>query len=313
MLDVLESSAHLIPITSYMGLLSRAGARLAESGPQSDRLRAYAIRCASAVESLLRLAEWGGWLSEAHAAHLGAKVRETVIDRGVDIPFFKVVRAFINAPREVRRQVLQPLFIPLLEYFGHQVSGLLPPPGPLTFVQPGNVIHLMSFLLYTLISSAMPTRLVLLYNDGVEEVPPLDLREVASHLADDRRELERWLLREFGGLTAQYGYTYDYRAIGRTLAKLDPQAPLLLDLPFAESMDVLGALLPFERVFNLSSAYGAPGEVCIAYEYYQIVGFNAPGWRFGLWERYSDSAAQRFAEFLDRLRAFQTLAAEVAV
>jgi hypothetical protein len=163
MLDVLENSAHPIPITSYMGLLSRAGARLADAGPQSDRLRAYAIRCASAVESLLRLAEWGGWLSDAHAAQLGAKVRETVITRGVDIPFFKVVKAFINAPRDVRRRVLQPLFIPLLEHFGRQVSGLLPPPNPLPFVQPGNIIHLMSVVLYTLISSAMPTRLVLLY------------------------------------------------------------------------------------------------------------------------------------------------------
>jgi hypothetical protein len=312
MLDALNKSEHTIPITSYMGLLSRVGVRLDASGhPAIQPLRDYAVRCATAVESLLRLAEWGSWLTEEHAALLGARVRETVIDRGLDIPFFKVVKAFTNAPQNVRKLVLQPLFLPLLEHFGRQVSGLLPAPAPLSFVQPGNVIHIMSFLLYTLISSAMPSRLLLLYKNGVEEVPPLDLQEVASHLADDERALERWLLHEFGGLTTHYRYEYDYTAIGRTLTKLDPQAPLLLDLPFAESMDVLSALLPFERVFNLSNAYGAPGEVCIAYEYYQIVGFNAPGWRFNMWQRYSDSAAQRFGEFLERLRAFQTLAAEV--
>jgi hypothetical protein len=31
----------------------------------------------------------------------------------------------------------------------------------------------------------------------------------------------------------------------------------------------------------------------------------------GMWTRYSDSAAQKFAEFLDRLHAFQTLADSV--
>ncbi|MEM8534182.1 MAG: hypothetical protein AAGF95_25265, partial [Chloroflexota bacterium] len=150
--------------------------------------------------------------------------------------------------------------------------------------------------------------LVLLYKKGVEEVPSLGLDNVAKHLADDQRELERWLLSEFGGLTMRYEYTYDYKAVSRTLAKLDPAAPLMLDMPFADNMDILSALLPFERVFNLNSAFGAPGEICIAYEYYALFTMNTPNWNFGIWSRYSDSAAQRFGEFLDRLRAFQSLA-----
>ncbi|MEM8535300.1 MAG: hypothetical protein AAGF95_30975, partial [Chloroflexota bacterium] len=205
LLRVLHDSEAEIPITSYMGLLSQLRIPLdqdshAEIGP----LRDYAVRCATAVESLLRLKEWGDWLTETHAQTLATKVRHSVIDKGINIPFFKITKAFMNAPQRVRQLILEPLYIPLLKHSGRQTAGLLPSPGPLTFVQPGNVIHLMSFLLYTLLSSAMDTRLVLLYKKGVEEVPSLGLDNVAKHLADDQRELERWLLSEFGGLTMRY-------------------------------------------------------------------------------------------------------------
>jgi hypothetical protein len=83
-----------------------------------------------------------------------------------------------------------------------------------------------------------------------------------------------------------------------------------LDLPFANSLDILDALLPFERVFNLGGAYGAPGEICISYQYYAKLFLATEKWSYSVWSRYSDSAAQNFAEFLDRLKAFQTLAVE---
>jgi hypothetical protein len=314
-LDVLENAAQEIPLTAYMGLLGNARIGLNDHDQEaSGRLRHYAIRSATAVDCLLRLNEWQNWLAPVHVAVLGAKVSQGIIERGLDIPFFKVTKAFMNAPLHVRRMVLEPLYIPLLRHFGRQMAGLLgqpgpPHPGPLTYLQPANAIHIMSFLLYTTLSSAMDTRFFLVFPDGVEETPPLDVEEVARHLADDPQEMESWLLQEFGGLAAQYHYTYDYQRIGQILRELDPQAPLLLDLPFAESMDILDALLPFERVFNLNSAFGAPGEICIAYEYYALLTINAPSWHYGLWSRYSDIAAQRFAEFLHRLRAFQQLAA----
>lgn len=147
-----------------------------------------------------------------------------------------------------------------------------------------------------------------MYKDGVEEVPALELKEVGKHLADSPEELERWLLSEFGGLTSQHSYVYDYSKLRRTLGELDPKAPLMLDLPFADSMDVLSGLLPFERVFNLNTAYGAPGEVCIAYEYYNQFFFGNKKWSYSVWSRYSDSAAQKFAEFLDRLDYFKKFA-----
>lgn len=310
-LAVLNAGRAEIPLTSYMGLLGQAGIRLNDPHhPQRAALRDYAVRCATAVESLLRLQEWGNWLTSSHTQLLGKKVQQTVIERGVDIPFAKVVKAFINAPLNVRQMVLQPLFLPLLTHFGRQMVGLLPEPGPLTMLQPGNVIHLMSFLLYTILSSAMPTRLFLFYKDGVEEVPPLELGEVASHLADSPEQMSHWLLKEFGGLATQMSYTYDFGLIAKTIGGLDPAGPLLLDLPFAQNMALLAALLPFERVFNLNIPFGAPGEICVAYDYYATFSLQTVHWHFGIWERFTDSAAQRFAEFLDRLRYFQLLAGQ---
>lgn len=311
-LNVLQNSPAELPITTYMGLLGNAGIRLTDNRQTAvDLLREYALRCATPVGSLLRLQEWGGWLTADQAAMLGQKVQYGIIERDLNIPFFKVTKAFMNAPLRVRKLTVEPLYIPLLRHFGRQVATLLPEPGPLTFLQPGNVIHIMSFLLYTVLSTAMPTRLFLLYRDGMEEVPPLDVDEVAAHLADDPQQMEQWLLDTFGGLGAYHGYTYDYAAVSHILRELNPEAPLMLDLPFAESMDVLAALLPFNRVFNLNTTFGAPGEICIAYEYYAEFSINTPYWHYGLWSRYSDSAAQRFAEFLDRLAYFQQLAAEV--
>lgn len=311
-LDILNAQPQTIPITSFMGLLGNADIRLNDYFEDDiEELRDYAVHSATTVESLLRLNEWSDWLTEKHVEKLSEKVRSNITSGNVNVPFFKVVKAFINSPIDTRKKILEPLFLPLLAHFGKETAGLLPPPAPLTFIQPCNVIHTMSFLLYTVLSSAMETRLFLLYKDGIEEVPALELKEVGNHLADSPEELERWLLSEFGGLTSQYSYTYDYAELRRTLGELNPSAPIMLDIPFADSMDILSGLLPFERVFNLNTAYGAPGEICIAYEYYNQFFFGNKTWNFSVWSRYSDSAAQKFAEFLDRLNHFQKFASHV--
>jgi hypothetical protein len=291
--------------------LGNAGIKLTENGQTAvQELRDYALRSATPVECLLRLQEWGSWLNEQQAEQLGQKVQAGIIERGLNIPFFKVTKAFMNAPLRVRRLTLEPLFLPMLQHFGTQVAGLLPGPGPLTFVQPSNVVHIMSFLLYTVMSSAMETRMFLLHRDGVEEMAPLDVKEVAQQLLEEPKAFEQWVLKRFGALGAQQYYQYDYSAVSKALSGLDPRAPLMLDLPFAESMDILAGLLPFERVFNLNTAFGAPGEICIAYEYYAEFSLDSPFWSYRVWGSYSDIAAQRFAEFLERLDWFQRLAAE---
>jgi len=312
LLGVLEAAPHVIPITSFMGLLGGSGASLTDDdAPAVGRLRDYAVRCATPVECLLRLKEWGPWLEERHVAELSTRVREGIVEAGLDIPFFKVVKAFMAAPEGIRKQVVEPLLVPLMRHFGERTAALLPPPGPVTFLQPGNVLHVMSFLLYAALAAGAPdTRLTLLYKKGVEEVEPIPLERLAPHLADDRQELEEWLLEEFGGLSTRYEHTYDLPQVTKLLRRLDPATPVVLDLPFFQDQEVLGALLPFERVFNLNTPFGAPGELTLATQYYLDCFFGARGWSFSSWARYSDSAALRFAELMDRLQHFQALAAE---
>ena len=308
-LHVLEKSEHEIPITSYMGLLGSARIRLADPNtPERNRLRSYAVRSATAVESLLRLNEWGSWLDDEQADTVARKVRHGIIERGLDVPFLKVVKAFIAAPQGVRKQLLEPMLLPLMRHFGERTRGLLPEPSPVTFVQPANVIHIMSFLLYAVLSTSMPTKLLLLRGKGSSEVEPIPVEEVGKHLADDPSSFENWLLSTFGGLSSQWSYTYDWSALHQAIGGLDPEAPVVLDLPFVGAGDVLGSLLPFERIFNLNCAYGAPGEVCVAHEYYQTLLIGTSSWSYGAWARYSDASALRFTEFLERLGHFQRLA-----
>lgn len=310
-LDVLEASERTIPITTYMGLLGNAGLGLTERSDHVEALRDYALRTATVVETLLRLVEWSPWLEARHVQRLAEKVRHAVEEQGFSLPFYKIVRAFNAAPLGLKKLVHEPLLLPLLRHFGERSKGLLPPPLPVTFVLPGNVIHLMSFLLYAVFASAGPARLLLLFPGGVEEVEPVSLEEVVAHLADGIEECQSWLLRRFGGLASLNSYAYDMSALRRALGGLDPQAPLVLDLPFSDDGAVLEALLPFERVFNLNNVYGAPGEVCVAVDYYLQFFIQGRGFQLGLWERYSDRAAERFTEFLDRLAHFQALAALV--
>jgi hypothetical protein len=203
--------------------------------------------------------------------------------------------------------VLEPLFKPLLHHYASRTSRLLGD-KPLTYMQPANVVHVQSFLLYTVLAAANDTRLFLLFPDDAVEVGNLDADDVANHLADDPRAFENWLLGELGGLVNRYSYNYDFGAIAREVSNLDPSAPLLLDLPFVQHDDLLRALMPFARVYNLNNAFGAPGEICLAYEYYVDFFVGGESWSWIWWSRASDRAAERFTEFVERLDHFDVLA-----
>lgn len=299
LLGVLDDAPRTIPLPGFLGLLGGAGHALGDD----PALRAYAVRCATAVESLLRLAEWGPWLNDDHAARIAANVRGRVVDEGLDIAFQKVVTAWLAAPERVRRKLLQPLFLPLLKHYGARIATRLS--GPLTYVQSANQVGLMGFLLYATLAAAAPTRLVLLRKRGAETIDPIPIDEVGAHLADDREALEQWVLGRFGGLSTRWDFTYDFPAVGRELGRLDPAAPLLVDLPWTDEGVLLEALLPFEQVFNLNGTVGAPGEVGVAPESYHRGGAGV-GQRGGT-ARGSDRAAPRFAELLERLGHFARL------
>ncbi|HTL35008.1 MAG TPA: hypothetical protein VL326_17895 [Kofleriaceae bacterium] len=310
-LDVIGAGAEL-PITSYMGLLGSAGIRIKSGGPYATELRNQAVKCATPVESLLRLKEWSPWLTDEHIEQLSARVRHAVIEKGFDIPFAKVLKAFLGSPQALRKRVRDPLLAPLLRHFGTRVASLLPPPGPIAFVMPVNVVHLTSFLLYATLAAAAPAQLVLVKKKGATVKTDFGLEQVISHLTDETHELQRWLLATLGGASTVNEYTYDTAALAKVLDKIDPAAPVVLDMPFMDSMDILTSLIPRERVFNLNTAFGAPGEICVAYEYYQRFALVDDKWSYRVWSRWSDGAASRFAELLEKLGQFERLAKATA-
>ncbi len=306
-LNILENSPGEIPLTSYMGLLGSFRIRLKENTqPYIERLRNYAVRSATAAEAVLRLREWGTWLSDEQIELLSGKLR-TSAETGIHIPFFKITKAFINSPDRIRKKLLKPLYIPMMKQFSSSTADLLGKDAVCSFFMPGNMVHSMSYLLYAVAASGMKTRLVLLYRDGTEEVQ-FSPDEIALHLTDEPRQFQEWLLAQIGGLASYQTYTYHYPSLAREIGKLNPADPVVLDLPFSGSREVLSALLPFEQVFNLNSLCGAPGEICMAYEYYLDFAFLSRNWHYGSWTRFSDSAAERFTEVLDRLRYFQLMA-----
>ena len=277
----LTNDQHNIPLTSFMGLIGNSDANLKDDRvPAVGELRTYALRSATAVESLLRLSEWSEWLTDEHIESLSAKVRHQIIDRGVPIPFYRVIAAFNESPKELRKKLVEPLLTPLMQHFGRQVADLLPPPGPATFVMPANTFRISSFLLYAVVAHITDTRFLLLGNDGVSEQPDFQLEEVLEHLADDPDETIKWLLVKFGSasLDLQSGwYTYDVDHLASVLSsELDPEAPLILDLPLFYNASLLRSLSKFDRVFNLSASMGSPGELSIAPSYYRNFSYTSP-------------------------------------
>ena len=90
-------------------------------------------------------------------------------------------------------------------------------------------------------------------------------------------------------------------------SELDPEAPLILDLPLFYNASLLRSLSKFDRVFNLSASMGSPGELSIAPSYYRNFSYTSPTTQYSSWTRNSDSAARNFTEVLDRLRWFERL------
>ncbi|APR79333.1 Hypothetical protein A7982_04680 [Minicystis rosea] len=309
--DALDASAHPLPITVLLGLLGATRTRLDDAGADVARLREHAVRGVSVVESLLRLAEWSPWLEERHAEALGARARRLTTEVGIDLPFHRVVNAFAAAPRATREMFIGPLLAPLLRAFGARLAELLPPPGPVTFLMPAAVFQWSSFLLQAILASAHPTALLLAHERGVDARPGIPLDELLAHLADDKEQIEAWALTTFGRLGAESYHRYDGEAIVGALAKLDPEVPLILDLPWFQPRALVGALRRHARVFNLGEPAGAPGEIGIDGIWYvqsAVMTNRYATMRVG---REPDQAARMFAQAIDRLAWFQRLAAEV--
>jgi hypothetical protein len=309
MARVLAGSEANVSVTSVMGLIGSAGVRLGEASPAGGALRDYVVRCSSAVEALLRLAEWAPWLTKAHAAEIGRRVTDAVSDDGLGIPYHRVLRAFAAAPDRARRLTAEPMLLPVLRAFGARAAALLPPPGPVSCVQLGSVPHGTTLTVAAAIADATESRLWMVLSDATEEAPIPGIEEVAERLADGRREFDQWMLDLYAESVDRHSWHYDLSGLHAALANLDPAAPLLMDVPAWRDARTLTALMPFDRILCMQAPIGVPGEVSVLSGHYMQPLLRRSRGR-NVMAGYADGSAARLAETLDAIGRFQTLAAE---
>lgn len=311
----LDEAPGRVPLTSLMGLLGQARVHLPRADHRSrallEPLRDHVLASATGVETLLRLAEWGSWLTGERCERIARRVLDAVDRPGVSLPFFKVLKGFMAAPDPVKQALARPLLMPLMQRFGAQLQALLPSAHSTTFVLPANLLRLTSLMLYAMVGNAGSARLLLLRSRGLAEPPLLELTDVVDKVAAGPRETQIWLEKSLGAVALDTEYRYDVPALAGKLRALDPDQPLLLDLPFVNDARLLEALLGFGLAINLNPPLGAPGEISVMHEFYTQSAYVTPrgGWLVAL--RGNDVAAGRFAEFIDRLQVMAAMAAEV--
>jgi hypothetical protein len=309
----LDETPGRVPLTSLMGLFGQARVHLPRPDHRSraliEPLRDHVLASATGVETLLRLAEWGSWLTDERCERIAGRVLEAVDRPGVNLPFFKVLKGFMAAPARVQQALARPLLLPLMQRFGATLRELLPSAQSYTFVLPANLLRLTSLMLYAMVGNAGTARLLLLRSRGLAQPPPLQLSDVVDRIVAGSRATQAWLESELGAVALDTEYRYDVPALAAKLGALDPEQPLLLDLPFVDDAKLLEALLPFGLAVSLNPPLGAPGEISVTYEFYTQTAYLTPrgGWITAL--RGSDVAAGRFAEFIDRLQVMTAMAA----
>lgn len=323
----LASQDKVIPITSYMGLLGSKGIDLRRM--ENETLRNYAIRCASFVETILRLNEWSKWEASEGKWHLSLKALLTGkqrsfmwLDEGkaeliskkikkglsaVDIPFSKMVKAYLACPKETKQLLTNNTFIPLLKKFGESIRYLLP--KSFNFLQPANMIHLHDFILYNVLNSATKGKLVLLgktvksYHFSIKELAPL------AHM--DTWEIERYLVRKFGEQTERYSYSYEGARIKKALSNLNKDDLLVVDLPFYSDLEIMEGLMGFKKIFNLSTYYGLPSEISLQYQYFSEYSLRFRGFALSGYSRLGEAPAYDLIKYLEKLHCFEKFAGDL--
>ncbi len=307
--DVLDGCPDPIPLTSIQGVLAARSWSLADDRlPAVDRIRRYVLLNATAVELIGHLKAWGPWLDDANCEILARRYGEQV-ERGLSIPFFRVLTAFQAADDKVRERLARPLLLPTMRAFGRDTAGLLDG-GPTTFVLTSPALGAGSLLLYACLAAVAPTRLVLAGAGPGQETSPPSIEAILDHIAKPRLQFEQWLLQAFGLGALARGLRYDMDQLCRFLATdFDTEAPLVVDFPFAHGAQLLDTLAPFRQVFNLSGEVGAPNEICVSARYQLAALFVTYGVRRSAWFRDSSQGAVAFAQFLQRLDGFKRLTA----
>ncbi|GAB4330581.1 MAG: hypothetical protein Kow0069_38190 [Promethearchaeota archaeon] len=251
---LLESAEVTVPITSYVGLLGTLGVDLEST--EKEVFRDYAIRCATPVESLLRLNEWRHWLTDDH---LDVLVKRLFwgSDRGI-VTLEKLTTAYVNLPFRLQKRLTEPVFVPLLKKAAAGVADLLP--DSFEFLIPRSFFVFTNFLLYLVMTAVADGQLTTFHADQVEhhefeldvlsEIAQMDLTSFDQYLHEHYRKEHRTVVSPL-----------QFATITKHVEAVPPRDLLVVDLPFARNAEFIRALNQHENVFNLHSYVGLAGEV----------------------------------------------------
>ncbi len=297
-----------IPLTSYMGLLSSRKFNL--NLYEGERFRDGALRAASPIEFVLRLNEWGHWISTEQLTEMSKMVRSRV-EKGLgDIPFYKITQAYLATNDRTRATTFDELYVPMMKGFSKQMGVLIPKGSEVIMVQPNNFVNLMSILFLATISYERGTRMKLVGEKigSVDSQSLLNFDELRSIVTAPIQDAQQFLLDKFGGHALARSFTFNENVLVSAFDDIKPEDIVIIDMPFVFSVKLLEKLLHIRKVLNMSSHFGSPSEISLHTQYEDIASFVTKRFALHLFTRYSDSAVKNLANYIERLVWFERMA-----
>lgn len=254
--QVLKGDDRVIPITSYMGLLGTLDVELNTTG--EDYFREYAIRCATVVESLLRLNEWHLWLTDDHLDVLKRRFLDGHAKGRLSLT--RVTKAYVNLPYSLQRGLTEEVFVPLLKGLATDLQELVPP--EFEFLIPRSFFIFTNFLLYLVLNTVAAGRLTTFHRHVVEH-HTFTLDVLSEIVQMDYPSFDDYLFKTYRKEYDTRVSPVEFDTVTRHVEQLPTNHMLLIDLPLARAYDFLHALNQHDTVFNIHSNVGIAGEISL--------------------------------------------------
>jgi len=300
----LDSHQEKIPLTSLMGLMSMFGAHL--SLAKGKKYRGYAVASASPIEAVLRFNEWGQWLTSDDIDLINKKI---VDSRAMTIPFHKIVNAYLASPYQLRPELFDKVYVPMMKKFSDQMARFIPKGTEVVLMQPNNFVNLMSFLFLATVSYERSTRILLVGEkvDQIDNKTVLNFEAVRDVMMKDTPVIQDFLHKQFGGHALNYVWTFDENVAAKAFDTFGPQDMLIMDMPFVYSTRMLERLLPMKRALNLANNFGSPSEISLSMKYIPTLSLKTRRNSLTVYQRFSSTSVSSLANFIERLEWFDRM------
>ncbi len=246
-----------LPITSYMGLLGTLGVEL--NSTNQDFFREYAVKCATFVESLLRLNEWAWWLTDDQIVALGKRL-VTGYEKGM-LTIDKITNAFANIDNFLLQKKLTDLvFLPLLKRSVADLNPLLP--SKFEMILPLSYFIFTNFLLYLVMNAVADGKLTLFHGKTVRHLDfTLDI--LSEIIKMDVVSFDDYLFKHYRAEYSTYVSEMESPYITDYIKGIPRERMLVIDLPFSRMYDLMYTLNQHDTIFNISKYCGLSGEISL--------------------------------------------------